>query len=156
MIDFIESARKTNNKEIDYFEKKYKIILPDEYKRFLINIGGGDLKDNFGDIEYFYYDKEGQKYELNHFLSLDEIYQENITWGNKEPQKSSLLIFAQLYNNCFYCICINKKSSDYGKIYYRESGYHAPFEHFILNKDDYKDLPLLENNFNDFISNIKK
>lgn len=156
MVDFIEFPKKANKEEIEVFEKKYKIVLPEQYKSFLINVGFGEIKCCLDGLEYYYYDKENNLYEFNRFLSLDDIYEENITWGNKKPLKSSLLLFAQLYNNCFYCIFIDKNSRDYGKIYYILSGYHPTFEYLMKNKNHYKKLPLLENTFDDFISNIKK
>lgn len=156
MMDFIELPKKCTKKEIKNFENQSLIKLPEQYENFLLEVGAGEIKYKDNEYYYIYQDKNNNKYELNNIIMLFNLLEENELWGNYEPFKSGLLIFAQLYNNLFYCICIEKNSINYGNIYYIESGYHSSFDYLIENQGFYKELPLLENNFDDFINNIKK
>ena len=174
MIDFIENPKKVTQKEIELWEKENNIFLPDDYKIFLVNVGTGEFieQENLGYLkkraEIMIYDEINHKtsykkilpyktefYAINSFFHLDELINENTAWGNYNPNKSSLLIIASLFNTEFYCICINRNSNNYGKIYYFKPGYHSPFYCFEEIPDSFDCLPLLEKNFTDFVENIE-
>lgn len=172
-----KNGKKVSKEEIENWEKTNNIFLPDDYKAFLINFGTGESTDFYAGYEITYvkqiaeemtYDKINDKVTYKHkiphekeyyaifsFFDLEKIIEENTVWGNYEPNNSSLLIFASLFNNDFYCICIDKNSENYGKIYYTKSGYHYTFDYLQDKPQEYENLPCLENNFNNFVENIE-
>ncbi|MEK7434346.1 MAG: SMI1/KNR4 family protein [Cyanobacteriota bacterium] len=178
MIDFIENPKKVTKEEVEIWEKENNIFLPDDYKNFLINIGTGYINFSIDEIPPVHINKlenmkkypksrhivYGQKIpypfdeevsEFDVFWDLDELIEQNQMLGNHLPNKSSLLAIINFANIQEYCICIDRKSKNYGKIYIRRGGLDCMFLQMQFDKNQYKILHCLENTFQDFIENIQ-
>ena len=146
--NFIENSKIVTNKEILDFEHKYDIKLPAPYRDFLLNIGSGELNDN-----YCYVNLDLNYYDVNSFIGLNDLLEENKFMDN-QINKSNLLIIAGTLSYSAYSIYIHEKSEDYGKIYYYKSGFHPPFEYFKDKRIKYTEYELLEDSFDKFINKI--
>ncbi|MEK7434347.1 MAG: SMI1/KNR4 family protein [Cyanobacteriota bacterium] len=156
-IKELKIGKKVTKEEIEIWEKENNIFLSDDYKDFLANVGTGDVTDFYSDYDVIGYVKkiaEEEYYSIFSFFHLEELMEENKLSGNFDANKSSLLIFA-FGGNEIYSICIDKNSTNYGKIYYMLAGYHYDFIYLQNKPQEYENLPCLENNFNAFIENIE-
>lgn len=127
--------KKISLEEINTFEKEKNIILPEDYKHFLLECNGGKPNEN----RYELLDKEGQEYwiEVDYFYSLDEI---------------------EIHKNCSFCI---DKKRDFLFIGYDAKNefkiaidLEEPFKIRFFDYCHEIFFDLLANSFDEFINNF--
>ena len=98
------------------FEERYSIILPDDYKRFIIKYNGGYTPET-------YVSKCKSNINVLFGLNIKEEYDLNTILENKglayEMLKQGLLVIGENEWGDYFSIVIDRKSNDYGKIIFK-------------------------------------
>jgi hypothetical protein len=140
-VKFIKKGRKLSEKDIEVFEKENEMLLPEDYKKFLIKNNGGiptpstyTCPNNLG-----YNLIEGDRmsdFGIQYLNSLEEIY--CLRNDNGTFSENMFCIGEDSGGNYYY---ISVSGNDKGKIYF---WYHE--------KADGINLYLIANSFDDFIN----
>lgn len=144
---FIETFKNISTGSIDYFESKYNIIVPEDYKKFISNYNGGFLNENeiinnkeHISIEVFY---GLQKEYLNY--DLDTEFEINM-YGTAEK---NILIIGQCLGQNYIGISLGNKKNY--KIYY------INVEDYILDFDKSKvEYIVISENIEDLSKKMNK
>lgn len=111
---FKNSAGKITQKDLQDFEVKYNLSLPNDYKQFLTNNNGGTPNKIF-------FRKNDADLVVNMFFSLsdkeyniEQYYTDMVIIGKELPEKI-LPIGEDGFGNI---ICISCKDEDFGKMYF--------------------------------------
>lgn len=149
-INFEYSFEPTNILKIKEFESKYNIVLPEDYKKFLLeNNGGKPSTRRFETAD----GKHTSSLMLLFPLAADK--EPNLVSVYKEFNMEGLIHsdFLAIGNDPIenkICICV--KGNDIGSIYY----WSLDMEEFDENEyvPSYKYMSLVAKNFNDFINGL--
>jgi len=99
-------------KEIEKFEKKYKLILPITYKHYLSLLND----EMYNSTPYYFPINDSELLRISKFFSLEEI-KKQIEIGEKYDS----IAIAKTKETKFLHININSESSEYGRIYLEHS-----------------------------------
>lgn len=147
-MNISDSKDKLTATDIENFEKKIKHLLPDDYKKFLLENNGGhpencvfsyamDDKENESLVNIFNAIYTGKTYNL---LIDYEYYQEQ-----KRIPKNMLPIADDPFGNL---ICLSISGKDYGSVYF--------WDHELeVLRPAFENLFLISDSFQDFIDNLK-
>ena len=149
-MDISNSKLVINDKRLRELESRFNIILPDEYRQFiLINNGGTPMPNVFEFI-----DTEGKKSNslVHYFLAIydgngfDNIEQNYLLYISEKRIPSDIFPIAEdPFGNM---VCVSVASGDYGKVYF--------WDHELEFEDNYGNLSLIANSFNEFIHKLKE
>ncbi len=105
-IVITDSEVNINKKDIQDFEKNYNLVLPENYKKFLLKYNGGQVDDDrCEDVQSFYSLKYGE-------LTIDYVF-ENYCIIEPLLDKDYLPIGNSYGNPITLCLKVGK---DYGKV----------------------------------------
>ncbi|MBK9262343.1 MAG: SMI1/KNR4 family protein [Polyangiaceae bacterium] len=141
----------TSKDEIEQFEKRRGIALPQEYKRFLLKSNGGrPVPDTFdvpgwahdgSVIHHFHGIHWGEYYKLDEEC---EAYQDRIP-------ADLLPIAADVFGNA---ICLGWKGKRRGKIYFWD--HEDELDENGLSRQDYSNVFLVANSLEEFLGKLKE
>ncbi len=149
------------DKKIEKFERNFNVILPDDYKEFLLKYNGGSTYKLYFEVKENISDFKGNQIKIENFLSFNkiikvrhgefsEIEYENIS--KKDEQKSEFEIIRPYKNLIMigwvsgsYSLLISCEEEDYGTIYLQDD---REREYFYIEK--------ITCTFKELISNLKK
>lgn len=132
-LPWVENREKIYLDDIKKIEKKYNIIFPNDYKKFLLKYNGGHVRvSNFdGFIIQNIYEKD-QRGNIPFFYSLDQInYQ--ISDEELEYQDILKMDFFPIASSDGYEaeLLIGKGKDNFGKIYYYNRYMGSPKFNYI-------------------------
>ena len=144
MLKMTESGPDISYEDIKSFEAQNGITLPDEYKKFLLNLNGGKPEYNLITIPEW----AGKESDIDYMLSLcSDIY--SIQWYRNEcilETNNDYLIFAICGDGNKILLGIN--SINYGQIYFWDSS--PDYE----EENNGKTVYFLAESFNKFLEMI--
>jgi cell wall assembly regulator SMI1 len=153
MVTFSETNNPTNIKEIDLIETWIGLNFPPEYKEHLIKYNGGRCSPNVFEfiengkqssscVDWFFAIYDGEYYKLR-----DEI--EMVKLNEKRLPTHIIPIACDPGGNL---VCISCGSDDYGKVYFWD--HENEVDYTVSGDDDYSNLYLIANSFNEFIDGL--
>jgi cell wall assembly regulator SMI1 len=154
MVDFINTEKRIDLQEINELEKLVGLNLPHEYKQHLLNYNGGQCIPNVFSfkedgietksmIDWFLAIYEGEYDNLESYLNIFKI----------EEKRMPSHMFPIAHDPLGNLICISCSTHDYGYIYFWD---HEKEVNYVISGDeDYSNLILVANSFNEFISSLK-
>jgi hypothetical protein len=132
--------------ELSYFVKN-NIIIPDVYKKFLIEYNGGRPENS---LIYFLENKNGTILSCIFGFTKDRycsLRRYNSTYAGRIP-RNTLAIADDVGGNV---IVMSVSGDDYGKIYFWD--HEMEFDQGV--EPDYANLTLVADSFDEFINNLK-
>ncbi|MBK9266725.1 MAG: SMI1/KNR4 family protein [Polyangiaceae bacterium] len=141
----------TSLEQIALFEARWKVVLPDEYKRFLLKSNGGrpspDVFDvpgyqfEGGVIDSFYGLHSGEYYQLERAY---EVYLDRIPTD----------MVPMALDNFGNVVCIGWKGERRGKIYFWD--HEDELDENGLSRQDYSNVFLVANSLEEFLGKLKE
>jgi len=152
MISFNKINSPTNKDEIRKLEKKWRITLPEVYKKFLLQNNGGRVGEEVFPIQN---NPSGDRAIIHSFfgLNLDNVYDLDSKLrvykaGQRIPD-NFIPIACDVGGNL---VCISFKGEDEGKVYFWD---HED-EYMEGEKVGYKNVYLVADNLEEFINSLRK
>ena len=115
---------------IDNFELKKSMILPENFKNFILDYQGTGVN------EILFYDKKNTLWVLNGFLIFEEM--EKLYETFLEKYKRKLFPFAFDSGGWHFCLCMD--GYDFGTIYINRWTDHLPEEQFLKIADNFEEF----------------
>jgi hypothetical protein len=141
----------TSHEEIAQFENRRGVILPDEYKRFLLMYNGGRPKPNAFDVPEWPHENSG----LQRFFGIHpgKDYDLEHEWeGYADRVPGELMpIACDSFGNL---ICLGIKGGRRGKIYFWD--HEDELDENGRSRQDYGNVYLVANSLGEFLDKLKE
>jgi len=165
MIKWLKQNPEITEDDVAAFEKRNKLKLPEDYRKFLLETNGGSPKPfHKVRIDNGHYEKYGEHYYVyfTRFLGIkpqhmridDFGYRGEIEWQNKDFRDAGSFIekrddifdhimVVALMDDGHHCILMRLSGNEKGMVYWGS------------NEDHYEDVFKLADNFTDFLKLIR-
>lgn len=153
-IEFFWAKSPASDEQIAHVESLLGASLPDDYRRFLKTINGGNLHDSWIEVPTYWDDRLPVDffYSVNPEISGDYIINK-FTQYNFSRRVPTLIIPIGI-NHCENLICLSLRAKDYGHAYI-----WAPFDEWIdeeqLEQTE-EQLYFLANSFDEMLRALRK
>ena len=138
-MQVIEKYKPISESQLKTLEEELKITLPDDYKRFLLEVNASIIKT----YQFIVNDRDFYFGSFRPFFAEKGLTLKSFHMQMREHLGGEYFSFASDHSNQLFLISLKEK--DYGKIY---------FYRFDLELED--GLILLANSFSEFISILEK